>query len=66
MRLLGERRREHAQCRGEAREASPSGHAATRPRASIGLSVTLARTAALTVARSCAWLSRVQAAPLAK
>jgi hypothetical protein len=37
--------------------ASPSGEMATRPRASTGLMVTLARTAALVVARSCAVLS---------
>ena len=47
--------------------ASPSGGVATRPRASIGLSVTFARIAALTVARSCAWLSvPFSRSPLAK
>jgi hypothetical protein len=42
---------------GDALVASPSGGAATSPRVSIGLSVTFDRIAALTVARSCAWLS---------
>ena len=52
---------------GEALEASPSGGVATRPRASIGNSTTLARIAALVVARSCAWLSKpFSRRPLAK
>ena len=52
---------------GEACVASPSGAAATRPRASTGKIATFARSAAFVVARSCAWLSTpFSCRPLAK
>ena len=47
---------------GDACDALPSGGVAIRPRVSMGLIVTLDRTAAFTVARSCAMLS----APLSR
>ncbi len=51
----------------DARVASPSGEDATSPRASTGKIATFARSAALVVARSCAWLSTpFSRSPLAK